>query len=75
MLIVIDFEDFGQPFTQWKATETGEIKECTPKHADFWVGRTIDNISSLMEGRRVEIRRYSGTPITIKYPISKIQYQ
>jgi hypothetical protein len=74
-ITVIDFEDFGQGFTQWKANETGQIIACTPNQAAFWEGRLITNIQSLMEGSRAQIKSYKGRSLTIRYVITKIQYE
>lgn len=75
MITIVDFEDLGQHFLQWKINEAGVIIECTPAQSAFWVGRIVANAFELLEGKRVHILRQVGNPIIVKYLITKVKYE
>lgn len=54
--IIIEFEDHGQPFTQWTVNrKTGEILSSNPNGGEIWTNYFVADPEDLRKGSRVMV--------------------
>ncbi|AOJ05103.1 hypothetical protein WS70_25635 [Burkholderia mayonis] len=71
-MLIIELEDRGQDFTEWKCDENGIVVECSPFQGWLWEGVRVIGATDLSRGDVVDFVDKQGRLRTLNYRVARV---